>query len=785
MSGNRKNRELTTCAVNFHVDDMIPESLVKILTEKSSLKEIKLQFGYGQNSYPNNLHGDPKIVVIDARLCGSQNSQAEEGYYLGDFKRLYTSMPNLKSLSMDISTSLIYAGQRGRLPILPFLQNHATFSPDEMLSSLESLTVDQTSLPSSHSEISQDSYFGIQSQKASVPKTNSRQLEKAAKLFKSFKFTLTSIAWKTALPGATIVRIFFHKMDNIDEFFGFNDDLFDSAEHNLNIFSDFQLDIFGDLDESLDFSGFEFLEPFDKHTIPELIPIPRFEGYNDLDTQITSTSTDDLFHGTECTSSSSNSQSSTADPPHHDLELPNLEADLQVSPVSKYQSAAEETHSKTQPLSANQKRKWEESIVVFSTNPEEKEIVPRRRKSFSGRRKKEVALQRKIGSCVQCKLKKLSCNFGIPCDYCVKRVGDIALGQQICTRRSLISIRFDHVDIFSIAKKRLLVERITSYQRVGEIRNIHLEFATKNTNTAKFSMKLPVVSFHDPGYITRVSRVSWNYYGFSEWELPDSKVAIDSPNLPTTEQLLTLYKSSRANVWASIDTGPFWGVEKAIREFVHTYCAGTGNLPLVVKNAFRLQELYSMYQTGLCMTEENMDGETYIINSYTMRMQITTIIAQDIIKLELLMLSEMDRVLYGAGGIGRGNALAMWLCLWALVFAYKEHMIMMSCWKSRERRTKYDLLRHIYDTLTSIYSALYKTTSPLTLDWRTEEVSELLGRDQELIRLFCNIKTEMYWLQTEMDSLRPEDNLFKTLVVENESRLLEAHKKAARKKGVL
>ena len=46
---------------------------------------------------------------------------------------------------------------------------------------------------------------------------------------------------------------------------------------------------------------------------------------------------------------------------------------------------------------------------------------------------------------------------------------------------------------------------------------------------------------------------------------------------------------------------------------------------------------------------------------------------------------------------------------------------------------------------TSIYAALYKTTSPLTLDWRTEEVAEMLGKDEQLIQLFCNVKTEMYW----------------------------------------
>jgi hypothetical protein len=49
--------------------------------------------------------------------------------------------------------------------------------------------------------------------------------------------------------------------------------------------------------------------------------------------------------------------------------------------------------------------------------------------------------------------------------------------------------------------------------------------------------------------------------------------------------------------------------------------------------------------------------------------------------------------------------------------------------------------------LTSTYAALYKTTSPLTLDWRSEEVASMMGHDSNLVSLFCNIKTEMFWFR--------------------------------------
>ena len=46
-----------------------------------------------------------------------------------------------------------------------------------------------------------------------------------------------------------------------------------------------------------------------------------------------------------------------------------------------------------------------------------------------------------------------------------------------------------------------------------------------------------------------------------------------------------------------------------------------------------------------------------------------------------------------------------------------------------------------------MYAALYKTTSPLTLDWRSKDVAAMLGNDADLIKLFCNIKTEMFWFR--------------------------------------
>jgi hypothetical protein len=57
------------------------------------------------------------------------------------------------------------------------------------------------------------------------------------------------------------------------------------------------------------------------------------------------------------------------------------------------------------------KRKWQESVTVFSLNGGKK-VVPSRRNNFNPSRRIEVALNRQLGSCVQCKVHRgpVSCS---------------------------------------------------------------------------------------------------------------------------------------------------------------------------------------------------------------------------------------------------------------------------------------------------------------------------------------------------------------------------------------
>lgn len=81
------------------------------------------------------------------------------------------------------------------------------------------------------------------------------------------------------------------------------------------------------------------------------------------------------------------------------------------------------------------------------------------------------------------------------------------------------------------------------------------------------------------------------------------------------------------------------------------------------------------------------DEEEFI--SDTLWKQLRYTISKDVVKLELEVLFEMDKLLFGAETIGRQNPIGLWLCLWTLILTYKEHMIMTFNWKETGTHHKF------------------------------------------------------------------------------------------------
>ncbi|KAH6718828.1 hypothetical protein BKA61DRAFT_262953 [Leptodontidium sp. MPI-SDFR-AT-0119] len=552
-------------------------------------------------------------------------------------------------------------------------------------------------------------------------------------------------------------------------------------DEELDLFGDpnlgSDLDLFGDasLDLALDDISLPVLDYSSTIQNGALMPSPALDlpSGSDISDPVVSAHRDNVFQIPRSSDVQPQSSLWTQDTPKDSIPQSTISiTDRDESPSS--------TTSDRESL----KRRIAESVVVFSATSD-LEIKPRKRKAFSKSRKEEVALNRLIGACIQCKIKKNACTFGLPCNQCIKRAGSAALGQVLCMRQSLLATRFDHIDLFTPWLQSVSKD-VENSKTCPPSESSYLYFPGSN-ETPEAYIKVRLIDFELFGRRSSRLIISMDYFGASISEVPDRRCAIHPRDLPSIRALLRIHSVNKSD--AHPTTGPFFGLQKAVRSFAEAYCENPEGLPLrtLLEKSLRIQQLFHIYRFTPLMKSSMQSSEEEMLSS-TILAQIRHLLVEELIPLEVQMFSALENLIYDKDGIGKQNPLATWACLWTLIFTYKEHMVFYTKPLSElklMREARYHLNKHIYNTLTSMYAALYKTTSPLTFDWRTTEISDMLGRDPELIRLFNDIKTEMYWFHAARDSLLEEDSLFKSLVVENESKLVSAHIKAAKKKGIL
>lgn len=121
--------------------------------------------------------------------------------------------------------------------------------------------------------------------------------------------------------------------------------------------------------------------------------------------------------------------------------------------------------------------------------------------------------------------------------------------------------------------------------------------------------------------------------------------------------------------------------------------------------------------------------------------QLAIIINKGIMDLEIDLLSALEKLILAPKGPGKDNMLPIWTCLWLLILTYRETI---DAWSSpqHEKKGLPQLARHMYDMLVTLYSALFRPSSPLRLNWLFDDIYKLFGRDSRLMLRMGIIKTE-------------------------------------------
>jgi len=161
-----------------------------------------------------------------------------------------------------------------------------------------------------------------------------------------------------------------------------------------------------------------------------------------------------------------------------------------------------------------------------------------------------------------------------------------------------------------------------------------------------------------------------------------------------------------------------------------------------MQKAVRLSCLHGLWCSAL-QEPRISHQQRPIYASKAVNMQIGVILSQGIEVLELDVLGQLQSLIFHSKGPGKDNRLPIWACLWLLMCTYRRTILH----SVREEKGELDLLQHMYEILISIYSGLFRPSSPLWLNFLEDEVFQQFGRDFKIVERLGTVKTEVGYIR--------------------------------------
>ena len=96
----------------------------------------------------------------------------------------------------------------------------------------------------------------------------------------------------------------------------------------------------------------------------------------------------------------------------------------------------------------------------------------------------------------------------------------------------------------------------------------------------------------------------------------------------------------------------------------------------LLRKVLRMKRLLHIYSWAP-MAKAMPGGRDLGYTSSWIKMQLRHQMAKKIMDIEVEVLDELDRVLHNSAGIGKRSPLAIWVCLWLLILAYRGHFTFM------------------------------------------------------------------------------------------------------------
>ncbi|KAF7562175.1 hypothetical protein G7046_g1962 [Stylonectria norvegica] len=406
----------------------------------------------------------------------------------------------------------------------------------------------------------------------------------------------------------------------------------------------------------------------------------------------------------------------------------------------------------------------EYSVICFPSNPSKPDGIKKRRRDFNEKRRLEVARVRKTGACFRCKMRRISCGIGDP----FQEVSDILYP----TDPDANTPDLHYIDYTA----RLLdQELIAGTTHLGPPRKVAISMDYADNPVLHLEVQDYYGSDAPPWLCCWV--VMNQAGGQIEFHKEESaRYAL--PKLLPAEDLIDWVEK----IVAYQDTRSI-SFQQAVDAFIMGYSNSTKLLPMhgFVKKVHKLNCL-SKIRLGLvlCVDEH---GKTTAPSCalHTQFGQISKAASQMI---EKDVLGELEKLVFGASGIGPSNGMALWASLWCLILMYRKLVGSYVAFQqfpchvpedySGFPECKLEAGTHFYHYLVSIYSTLFRATSPLYADFRVAATRRLLQDDEDLLQSFMNLRTESFYFRqynSYIDTFGPHRLMLR---VERESRWMTA-----------
>ncbi|KAK7420472.1 hypothetical protein QQZ08_010388 [Neonectria magnoliae] len=416
----------------------------------------------------------------------------------------------------------------------------------------------------------------------------------------------------------------------------------------------------------------------------------------------------------------------------------------------------------------------EYSVICFPSSPSHPAGIKKKRKDFDDKRRLEVA----------------QCGIGDPCKACERAAG--SLGSQLCIREKLTKMRFTSGDLHYIDYTARLLDQelIAGTTHIGPPRQVAISMDYPD-NPALHVEVQDYFGNETPPWLC--CWVVMNQVGGQIEFHREESARYALPQLLPAKALVNWVE----NIVTYQDTRNI-GFQQAVDAFIMRYSKSSASLPMhnLVRNVHEFNCLTKIRLGLVLCVDEHGNTTPPSCALQTQFGQISKAASQ---RIEKYVLGELEKIVFGASGIGPSNGIALWASLWCLILMYRKLVRSYIAFQqfpchvpkdySGFPECKLEAGTHFYHYLVSIYAALFRATSPLYADFRVTATRQLLNDDELLVRAFMNLRTESFYFRkyqqgqtfwtpahplSERESpwmTAPEDQLLRRMILDREADL--------------